>query len=403
MPHFIVRPILVCLTLMIPLEDLGHGESPAERDGQRRLALPTSQLALPEEPGAFARLDNEQRLVRPGILVPSPPDGVNRRSPSRLPADFEPVEAILVVGDRLGREFPDVLRRLAAAVTTQARLRLLVADAPGRLAVERLLASVPVPRDRLDFVEVPTDTVWLRDFGPVFVTGTDGSRAAIDLEYSLRNRHKDNAVASLVARAMGTPSVRLPVLLEGGNLLSNGQGLCVVTALAMNRNIGRGYDAAAVIDGLRKSLGIEQLVVLEPLWGDPTGHVDMFACFTAADTIVVGAYPASLDPTSARILDRNAAMLAKVRLGTGPLRVVRVPMPSHEDGVWRTYTNGIFANRLYLMPTYAGVDLPQQTAAMDVFRKLLPGWEVTGLDAGPLIKEGGALRCISVQVPAAKR
>lgn len=100
------------------------------------------------------------------------------------------------------------------------------------------------------------------------------------------------------------------------------------------------------------------------------------------------------DPTGAAILDRNPALLAKVRLDTGPQRVVRVPMPSHEDGVWRTHTNGIFVNRLYLMPTYAGSDPSGQAAALKTFQRLLPGWDVVGLGVGPLIKEGGALRCI---------
>lgn len=399
MLQFIIRMIAVLLVALIPLRAIGRGEKPMQPVGADGRPSSPSEPLLPEEPGSFARLFHERKLVAPGLLFPSAAEDAETAAPYRLPADFEPVEAILLVGDRLGREHPDVLRGIAANVAPQACLWMLVADDQGRAAVERLLAPVPPAGDPLRFIESPTDTIWARDFGPVFVMGSDGTRVAVDLEYSLRNRAKDNAVAAIVAHKTNTPIVRPPFLLEGGNLLSNGQGLCVVTTLALNRNIRRGYEPATVVDGLRKSFGLKQLVVLEPLWGESTGHVDMFACFTAADTIVVGTCSKSQDPTSAAILDRNAALLAKVRLDTGPLRVVRVPMPTHEDGVWRTYTNGIFANRLYLMPTYAGEEAAVQAAAIEVFEKRLPGRAVVGLEVGSLIKEGGALRCISVPVP----
>jgi agmatine deiminase len=307
-----------------------------------------------------------------------------------------------VVGDRLEQEYPDTLRRLAAQVTPRAKLWLIVAGEQERVAVERLLMPLRRNDQPLRFLQAPTDTIWMRDFGPVFISDAKGRRSVVDLEYSLPQRDDDNAVTASVARQTGTPLVRLPFLLEGGNLLSNGQGLCVVTTLALNRNISRGYEPAEVVEGLGKSFGVEQLVVLEPLWGESTGHVDMFACFTAPDTILVGSGAPASDPADAAILDRNAALLAKVRLDTGPLRVVRVPMPGHDDGVWRTYTNGIFVNRLYLMPTYAGSDPSGQAAAFKTFQRLLPGWTVVGLDVGPLIKEGGALRCISLQVPCQK-
>ena len=38
-----------------------------------------------------------------------------------------------------------------------------------------------------------------------------------------------------------------------------------MTTLALNGISGRGYEPAEVVEGLGKSFGVEQLVVLEPL------------------------------------------------------------------------------------------------------------------------------------------
>ncbi len=110
----------------------------------------------------------------------------------------------------------------------------------------------------------------------------------------------------------------------------------------------------------------------------------------------------SVDPVNAAVLDRNAALLAKVRTAKGKLRVVRVPMPSNEDDLWRTYTNGLFVNGLLLLPHYPGADPVAQRKAVETFRSLLPGWDVVEVDAGKLIEREGAFRCITMHVPPDK-
>jgi hypothetical protein len=54
-----------------------------------------------------------------------------------------------------------------------------------------------------------------------------------------------------------------------------------------------------------------------------------------------------------------------------------------------------------MMPTYAGVDQRMQRAAADMYRRLLPGWEVQGLDCTQLIRMGGAIHCVTLNLPEA--
>jgi hypothetical protein len=136
-------------------------------------------------------------------------------------------------------------------------------------------------------------------------------------------------------------------------------------------------------------------VFLEPLVGEQTGHVDMFATFVSSDVVVVGEYSPDADPLNAEILDRNAQRLAAVRTSRGPLRVLRIPMPPHTLDVWRTYTNVLFANGTLVVPTYPGIDPQGEAEALAIYKHLLPGWTVVGVDCNRLIEWGGAVHCVT--------
>jgi len=253
--------------------------------------------------------------------------------------------------------------------------------------------------DDVRVLEARTNTIWVRDYGPVFVYGANGTLAVIDPNYGKLLRGKDNAVPPAVAAEFDVPIIETPLLWQGGNLLSNGRGLLVTTTQSINANIEVGNDADTVARFLVERLGSRQIVVLEHLRGERTGHADMFACFTSPETVLVGKYSQSVDPRNAAVLDRNAALLAKVRVGSERLKVIRIPMPTNRDGVFRTYTNVIFANGTLLVPTYPGIDQSAQGRAMGLYHRLLSGWNVVGVDARDLIRQQGGLRCISIYVP----
>ena len=72
-------------------------------------------------------------------------------------------------------------------------------------------------------------------------------------------------------------------------------------------------------------------------------------------------------------------------------------MPSNADGKWRTYTNVLYANRVILMPVYAGQRQTEREAEA-VYAKLLPTWSVVKINADPLISVGGGLHCIAMNL-----
>jgi agmatine deiminase len=140
--------------------------------------------------------------------------------------------------------------------------------------------------------------------------------------------------------------------------------------------------------------GFEEVVFLESLPREPTGHADMFAAFTSPDTIVVGSLDPNTDPHGAEALDRNAQKLSQATCDGKTLNVVRMPMPYLSEDVWPTYTNVIFANGTLLMPVYPGHDPEGRRSARETYERLLPGWEIVELDAEWFLPKQGGPHCV---------
>jgi agmatine deiminase len=87
----------------------------------------------------------------------------------------------------------------------------------------------------------------------------------------------------------------------------------------------------------------------------------------------------------------------------GPIDVVRIPMPSHSDGNWRSYTNVIYANGVVLVPQYPDTNPDLDKFALNVFREAMPDWKIIGIDCSKLIAKRGALHCVSRNIPSLGR
>ena len=318
----------------------------------------------------------------------------------RVPGEFERQQAILLASGRLAAAYPDTLADIVSAVRGRVLLIMLVDSQDEQDLVHDTLREQHLTDDDVRTVPLGIDSHWIRDYGPLFVRDWKGRLAIIDATYDALDRPKDDEVPTALGKAVGIRVVRFPIILDGGNILSNGKGVVLATTTLLQENQPDGLDETLLRESLRNYLGCEHLVMLEPLSGERTGHVDMFVTFTDSRTVVVASCDPETDPVNASVLDQNAACLAAVPAPYGPLRVVRIPMPDRKDGLWRTYNNVIFANGALLVPTYSGVAPDTERIAMQRYREVLPTWDVMGIDASGIIELDGALHCISMNVPA---
>jgi len=316
-----------------------------------------------------------------------------------MPADFEKQSAIVLGCNELFPYHPRVLVDLCAALIDRIAIIGIIEDEEQRKQVITLLCDWGLPAHLLHFISLPVKGMWVRDYGPAFVRDREGGIRILDAEYLEADRREDDKAPSELAALLRLPVAQVPLVCEGGNLLSNGQGLCLTTTTLPARNSHRGLNAQTCCNILGRYYGFRDVIVLKSLLSEPTGHIDMFASFVSPNVVVVGEYDPKIDPVNADILNENAQILSNSRTAFGQLRVVRIPMPSNRGGIWKTFTNVIFANGTLIMPTYGKEDLDAQNEAMATFQRLLPDWDVIGIDATSVIKQRGSLRCVSINIP----
>ena len=319
-----------------------------------------------------------------------------------MPAEFQTQEFLLLGGLQLAELHPDVMVSVVKAAYGSIRLILLVGSPEEEKIIVATLQARGASPDSLAFITLPIRTMWVRDFGPATVSDSEGHRSMVGFHYrERRGNDVDDGVPDFVAESLGLNIMGSPLLAEGGDYLSNGRGLCLLSTRVVNRNAHYlEMEPDQAMGNFAAILGFEQLLLLPPLQGESTGHVDMFCTLLAPDLAVVGRYDKDADSENAAHLEGIVERLEGFPTLEGPMKVERIPMPPHDDGVWRTYTNIVLANEVVLVPIYPDHSPDLDREALAIYRRLLPDRRVVGIDASGLIRMNGALRCVTLNIPA---
>ncbi len=344
----------------------------------------------------------------------------------RLPAEWEPHAATWLAWPHEKTDWPgkfpaiplvyaDIVRWLSLGE----RVRIEVNGRAEEASARRLLRRAGVDLAQVDFFAFPTDRVWTRDHGPLFLKHPGGEVALTNWRFNgwakYPNHKKDDAVPDRIARAQKRrawkPMARFggklqPVVLEGGSIDVNGAGTLLTTEECLlspiqARNPGLSREALEGLLG--QYLGIRKVLWLgEGIVGDDThGHVDDLARFIDETTVVLATERRRTDPNYEKLEDNRRRLATMTDADGRPLHVVPLPMPRPVE--WNgqrlpaSYANFYIANRHVLVPTFND---PQDRVALGTLARLFPGREVVGIHALDLVWGLGTLHCMTQQEPA---
>lgn len=319
-------------------------------------------------------------------------------------AEFNPQSALLLGVNELVRYhqavFKDVVR------TAHARIPIIgLVDDDGEIELGRdLLTEAGLPLTAVHFVKHPLDSMWLRDFGPLFARWSDGRVEVIDALYrggdENNKRARDDVFATYVGSLLALKVRQMPLVIEGGNLLANGDGLMVTSTRVLNRPENGHLSREQIGAMLKNYLGCRLWVYLREMEGEPTGHIDFCLTFLRRNLVVVGAYDPAYDPVNAAILDEMANTLRGLQTSMGPMKVERIYMPPRTPaGDWRSYCNVLMCNGVILVPSYSDVDRALEQKAHATFARLMPSQEVVPINCDTLVKKRGVLHCVGITLP----
>ena len=339
----------------------------------------------------------------------------------RLPAEWEPQWGVMLTWPHEGTDWAEqldeveaVYDRIAALIAARESVLIVCRDQEHRRRIASRLATAGLPSSRLLLAIAPSNDTWARDHGPVWVRGADGTAELADFRFNgwggKFTAEQDDRITAQVHAAGGFGDVPLEssrLVLEGGAIETDGLG----TALIVRRTLidparNPAWDQQAVTAELGDRLGLTRIHWLEHGWlsGDDTdGHIDTLARFCDPETIVHAVCPDPADPDQAA-LEQLAVELRALRRPDGrPYRLVplRQPAPIHDETGQRLpagYANFLIINGAILLPVYQD---PADALAIATLGRLFSDRRIEPVDCRALIRQGGSLHCISMQLAAA--
>jgi agmatine deiminase len=349
-------------------------------------------------------VENEEARTRHVSSVPFqvPLNTTEMRLPLRLPAQWEPMERILLAFPVLYPPLWSVHAQIIAAISQVAGVTLLLPAQQwvGGVATYLELHS-RADLSRIDWLILATDDIWIRDYGPFVGYDSVGKRAAVDAAYAPLESYpqeRDNAAARAWAAQADVPIQSVDVETEGGNYWSDGAGTLLVSDEILARYPT--LSSKEIESKLRAVFAFEKLIVLPRLLMEETGHVDLVCKLADAETVLVSASNGSLNDDRLRAA---AALLRRETNAQGQrYRVIELPMPPLYRNwwaypVWRTYTNSLTVNGRVLVPIYG---LGDDQRALDIYQQAMPAHTVVPINCRASINGGGAVHCLTKEVPA---
>jgi agmatine deiminase len=259
----------------------------------------------------------------------------------------------------------------------------------------------------VEIVELGLDDSWLRDCGPIYTFGDDGSRVAVHFAFNAWGEKflpydRDTAVGALIAEHLGDSVREADLVLEGGSILTDGAGTLLTTEQCLldpNRNPG--LERSEIEAALSAHLGVERFVwlgrgLVEDR--DTDGHVDLIAAFTRPGRVLLQSAPVA-NPNHDHC-EENAQ-----RLRDAGIEVVRMELLPYADvlgeEVVASYMNFYICNHAVIVPVTGG-DPGADEQALAVIAAEFPGREVVAVDGAVLAYGGGGPHCITQQVPTVR-
>lgn len=270
---------------------------------------------------------------------------------------------------------------------------------------------------------------WARDFGPFGIyVGDKDSLAFVDLGY-YPSRPIDDDFSKFLGNQLGYNVYPGDVEIEGGNFMNDGYGKGFYSNIIYDNNEdGYGYAGELkkswtneqVDSCMQRMFNIDDFFIPNHLNCDGgTGHIDIYLKMMDEETIFTTEYPSVynkssfLDYTTANTNITNISKLNSTY--NRPIRILKLPLPTSDNGSYtkttcntfnldaRGFINGLIINKSFIFPSYSNDtsgNVAGDQAAIDLMKKYLPGYNIVPIDARLLTPMGGAIHCITMQIPA---
>lgn len=328
-------------------------------------------------------------IVLPEAVTPPPQGQVT------CVAEYEPMDGIIIAWEGLA-SWTTILTQMASHITTtgDADVYVSVDSAGEQNSAFTKLQNGGVDMSRVNFIITPTDSIWMRDYGPRYVY-QGNCRAIIDHTYNVP-RPLDNMFNTAFGQFTGHLKYELPLRHGGGNYHLDALGQGRTTRLIVNENP---QFTESEIDGIWNDYQNLDTTFYQPFPRsvDATQHIDMWMQVIADDVVIISDWPFNQGSTQDQICDSTATSMANEGY-----TVFRVPARS-VGGTHYTYTNVVMCNDIVLIPTYTNGQVTQHnTPALQAWQAAAPNKTIIQINCENIVWAAGVMHCIVQHLPEFK-
>ncbi|WP_444994808.1 agmatine deiminase family protein [Aliikangiella sp. IMCC44359] len=254
----------------------------------------------------------------------------------------------------------------------------------------------------VEIFETSLDDSWARDTGPIWIKEGE-ALTALDFQFNawgnkFDSHQNDQAIAKFITKNSQSSYQKIDMVLEGGSVHSNGQGILLTTKeCLLNQNRNPLLTQYEIEKNLKNALGAEQVIWLEKgIVGDldTDGHIDNIACFIDQGTVLT--QTAENNSENFDIYQQNKQIILSHSL---ELIEIPEPQPRYNHGLRLplSYVNFYILNGAIIMPQFG---CSQDDIAFQTIKDFYSDRTVHAIDANEILIGGGGIHCITMQEPA---
>ena len=254
----------------------------------------------------------------------------------------------------------------------------------------------------------PTNDAWCRDHGSIFVIDKNTNNlVALDFKFNAWGGKYpydlDNEIPKKMAEYLKVERVEIDMVLEGGSIDVNGNGLLLTTeSCLLNPNRNPHLSKKEIEENLKYFFGVEKILWLkEGIVGDDTdGHIDDITRFVDESTVIT-VIEDNPNDENYPILKENYEMLKTFTDVNGNrLNIITLPMPDpvyyKGERLPASYANFYISNKYVIVPTF---NCEKDKIALEILQSIFTDRVVVGIDASDIVVGLGTFHCLTQQIP----
>lgn len=305
---------------------------------------------------------------------------------------------------------------MTKALQVNEKVHIIAYDEVEKKRILHILEENAIPMKNIDFKIYPTDDVWIRDNGPIFVKDNKGHLLIEDWGFNGWGEKFDfencDEIPQRIGKDIGAKVIDLneEMVNEGGAIETDGNGVlmaCKSSVISQKKGSVRtkGITQQEAEEMFKTYYGVSKVIWLDGVTGlDVTDmHIDGFMKFIDKDTMIT---MDEEDLAEMGLSDKDINTLYTATNVEGK-EYKKVYVPATKNKVKTaygkqldekgSYVNYYVANKIVLVPNYGD---PNDKVANKIIQDHYPTRKVIGIDVRNLYENGGMVHCVTQQQPA---